>query len=115
MRYLANYGANAWQRIVSDRDSQMPVAPGTESEAIRNAEHYLYAFQLVSQEGVPVSMMDAGVVGYHATKFWTNVAEYYFEGFGFKSPWTYSIPTTGELAAGFAGAHDAMYFRRGPM
>jgi len=45
-------------------------------------------------------------VGYHATKFWANVGEYY----GLvNSPWTYSNPTIDELKAGIEGAQDAMY------
>jgi RHS repeat-associated protein len=43
-QYLCKYGRDAWDKIRRDRDSTKPVPPGTPWEAMRNAEHYLYAY-----------------------------------------------------------------------
>lgn len=51
-------------------------------------------------------VMMALTVGYNATKFWSNVAEYYG---AVDSPWTYSINTIDELRAGIQGANDGLF------
>jgi len=103
--YLDKYGNDAWNKIRNDRDSTQPVIPGEQSEAMRNAEHYLYAHQEVSNNSYMWGPMLSYTVGYNATKFWSNVGEYY--GLG-NSPWTYSWPTASELEAGLEGANDAL-------
>lgn len=90
------------------RDSTIPIAPGTYSEEMRNAEHYLYSYMKVSENSYNWGPMLALTVGYNTAKFWTNVAEYYGV---VNSPWTYSINTASELRAGFAGANDALFGR----
>jgi len=107
-KYLDKYGANAWGQIRADRDSTMPVIPGGPSEAMRNAEHYLYARDQLSSSSYNWGPMLVSTVGYNTTKFWANVGEYY----GLNdSPWTYSINTTDELKAGIEGANDGLFGR----
>ena len=72
---------------------------------MRNAEHYLYSYGEVQKNSYAWGPMLVNSVGYHSTKFWANVGEYY----GLvNSPWTYSNPTTDELKAGLEGAQDAL-------
>jgi RHS repeat-associated protein len=104
--YIRKYGGGAWEQIRGDRDSTRPVAPGTESEAMRNAEHYLYARLKVTENSYSWGPMHLLALGYNTTKFWGNVGEYYG---AFDSPWTYSIPTSDELQAGFEGANDGLF------
>jgi RHS repeat-associated protein len=107
-QYLNMYGGNgwdAWDHIRNDRDSTKPVIPGTSSEAMRNAEHYLYAYANVQENPYLWEPMILSTIGYNTEKFWANVGEYYGL---WNSPWTYSIPTTDELKAGIEGADDAL-------
>jgi hypothetical protein len=106
-QYLNKYGNgwDAWNHIRNDRDSTIPVVPGTSSEAMRNAEHYLYAYANVEENPYLWEPMIISTVGYNTVKFWANVGEYYGI---LNSPWTYSIPTTDELEAGIEGANDAL-------
>ena len=104
-QYQEKYGKDAWSKIRQDRDSTKPVAQGSPAEAMRNAEHYLYAYGEVQKNSYAWGPMLVNSVGYHATKFWANVAENY--GLA-NSPWTYSDPTTDELKAGLEGAQDAL-------
>ena len=106
--YLNKSGPNAWNDIRAARDSTQPVAPGTQSESMRNAEHYLYSYSEVTSNSYNWGPMLVNSVGYNAVKFWANVGEYYG---AMDSPWTYSIPTTDELQAGLAGANDALFGR----
>lgn len=106
--YVERHGNNAWNEIRSERDSTVPIAPGTQSEAMRNAEHYLYSYSEVLDNSYNWGPMLAYTVSYNAAKFWTNVAEYYHVA---NSPWTYSINTTSELKSGIAGANDALFGR----
>lgn len=105
-KYIDKYGNNAWEKIRADRDSKKPVVPGTLSEEIRNAEHYLYSRKEVIRNSYNWGVMLVASVGYNTTKFWVNVGEYY--GLN-KSPWTYSVNTTDELKAGIEGANDGLY------
>ncbi len=105
LAYIDKYDENAWEQIRNDRGST-PVVPRTESEAMRNAEHYLYARAQVTSNSYNWGPMIAATVGYNTWKFWMNVGEYYGV---VESPWTYSINTTDELKAGFAGANDALF------
>jgi hypothetical protein len=106
--YLDKHGSDAWNEIRGQRDSTIPIAPGTQSEAMRNAEHYLYSYSRVSNNSYAWGPMLVNSVGYNTVKFWTNVAEYYNV---VDSPWTYSINTTSELQSGLAGANDALFGR----
>lgn len=105
-QYQKKYGKDAWDKIRADRDSTKPVVPGTPSEAMRNAEHYLYAYGKVAENSYGWGPMLVNTVGYHTTKFWGNVAENYGV---MNSPWTYSNPTTDELNSGIEGAQDALW------
>jgi RHS repeat-associated protein len=103
--YLDKYGDSAWNKIRQDRDSTQPVIPGSHSEAMRNAEHYLYAYDNVSRNKYMWEPMIMLTVGYNTVKFWANVGEDH----GLvDSPWTYSIPTSDEVRAGIEGANDAL-------
>ena len=106
LTYIDKYDEDAWEQIRNDRDSTLAVVPGTESEAMRNAEHYLYARAQVTSNSYNWGPMIAATVGYNTWKFWRNVGEYYGV---VESPWTYSVNTTDELKAGFAGANDALF------
>lgn len=108
-------GGDAWNDIRGDRDSTKPVVPGSagsdHSEEIRNAEHYLYSYSEVQDNSYYWGPMHTLTTGYNTVKFWSNVAEYWGEGVGIDSPWTYSMPTSDELDAGYAGANDALFGR----
>lgn len=104
--YQKKYGKRAWDQIRADRDSTQPIVPGSESEAMRNAEHYLYAYQSVSNNTYMWGPMIVNTVGYNTVKFWANVGEYYEL---WNSPVTYSIPTTDELKSGLEGSNDALF------
>lgn len=104
--YLKKYGPNAWDKIREDRDSTQPVVPGGPSEAMRNAEHYLYAHQNVSNNSYTWGPTLVNTIGYNGVKFWANVGEYYGV---INSPWTYSLPTADELKSGLEGANDALF------
>jgi RHS repeat-associated protein len=106
--YLNTYGPNAWSEIRADRDSTQPVAVGTQSEAVRNAEHYLYSYTQVSNNSYNWGPMLGLTVGYNTLKFWANVGANYGL---LNSPYTYSIPTSDELQAGLEGADDALFGR----
>ena len=106
--YIDKYGEYAWDYIRTDRDSTLPVIPGTDSEALRNAEHYLYARKQVLNNSYEWGPMLVSTVAYNAAKFWTNVGEYYGV---VASPWTNSINTTDELKSGIEGANDALFGR----
>jgi len=104
--YIKKYGNNAWDKIRQDRDSTQPVGPGGEAEAMRNAEHYLYARDQVLDSSYNWGKMLVSTVGYNTVKFWTNVGESY----GLNdSPWTYSPNTLDEIKAGIEGANDTLF------
>jgi len=105
-QYLDKYGAGAWDKIRRDRDSTKPVILGTGSESMRNAEHYLYTYGNVQRSSYSWGLNLGLTVGYQATKFWVNAADYYGV---MHSPWTNSVPTSDELASGLEGANDALF------
>jgi RHS repeat-associated protein len=105
-QYLDKYGADAWDKIRGDRNSTQPVIPGTNSEAMRNAEHYLYNYNNIQRNSYSWGPDLALTIGYEVTKFWANVGDYYG---AVKSPWGYSVPTSDELEAGIEGANDALF------
>lgn len=110
-KYIEKYGKNAWMQARWDRDAvaHKPVVPGSELEALRNAEHYLYAREEVQWDSYSWGKMHVLTTGYHVSKFWANVAEYYLGPFGVDSPWTYTIPTSDELQSGYQGANDGLF------
>ena len=72
-QYQEKYGKDAWSKIRQDRDSTKPVAQGSPAEAMRNAEHYLYAYGEVQKNSYAWGPMLVNSVGYHATKFWAII------------------------------------------
>jgi RHS repeat-associated protein len=108
-RYNGN-GGSAWSAIRNDRNSNVPVIigsnSGSSSEAMRNAEHYLYQYSEVQNNSYNWGLAHVLTVGYHTTKFWANTAEYYNL---LNSPYTYTIPTSDELISGFEGANEALF------
>ncbi len=99
-------GNNAWD--TNTRDHSVPVVPGTQSEADRNAEHYEYSFMMVSQNSYQWGPMLVRSVLYNTAKFWDNLGG---QAGLYTSRWKYTPVTTDELAAGFAGANDALFGR----
>jgi len=90
--------------------AQKPVIIGTNSEALRNAEHYLYAYSTIQSNVYQWGPMLTFTVGYNAAKFWANVADYYGL---MHSPYGYSVPTTDELMAGIEGSNDGLFGNSG--
>jgi RHS repeat-associated protein len=108
-QYEARYGdpITAWLKIRKHRDSSQKVIEGTPSEAIRNAEHYLFAKKEVffsPGKLASAPMMLASMV-YGVLKLSANDLE--TAGL-INSPWTYSRPTIDETEAGIEGARDAL-------
>ncbi|MEN8221586.1 MAG: RHS repeat-associated core domain-containing protein, partial [Pseudomonadota bacterium] len=99
---------SAWMSSRQDRDLQAgdDKFPGTPQEALRNAEHYLYAYMQVQANSYDSGTMYVLTVGYHVLKFWANVAD--FHGV-YDSRWKNSWPTIEELNSGFEGVNDALF------
>ncbi|WP_250633504.1 RHS repeat-associated core domain-containing protein [Pinirhizobacter soli] len=106
--YLCAFGQAAWDRIRQDRNkAQGAVVPGQRSEALRNAEHYLWARQEVTANAYQWGPMIAATVGYHTTKFYANAGGGQWP-FG-ASPYRGSPVTPDELEAGIEGANDGLF------
>nr|WP_040294905.1 RHS repeat-associated core domain-containing protein [Beggiatoa alba] len=105
LSYLMKHKDMAWYVIQVERNHKSIVI-GTESEARRNAEHYLYSYLKVKESSYNWGLMHSATVGYDFLKFWTNIAEYYGV---IDSPWTYTINTVDSLEAGIEGANDALF------
>ena len=101
--YLDRFGDPdaAWQEAYNDR-----LREGMHLEELRNAEHYLWANNQVSQNSYNWGPMLVNTTGYHALKFWTNVSDYWLD---FGSPFEHTNPTFDELRAGYEGANDALF------
>jgi len=67
--YQRKYGKDAWAHIRFDRNSTQPVAPGSKAEEMRNAEHYLYAYQEVSNNSYEWGIMHSLTTGYMLLNF----------------------------------------------
>lgn len=68
-QYLCQFGREAWDKIRQNRDSTKPLVPGTDSEAMRNAEHYLWAYTSVVNNSYEWGPTVTETVGYNALKF----------------------------------------------
>jgi RHS repeat-associated protein len=93
--YLCKYGQSAWPMARWDRDH----SPGFDPN-LRDAEHYLYAYQSVSQGDTDIGTMLVLTGGYSLFKAGANL----FPG----SPWGGSPATWDEFFAGSQGAFDGM-------
>ncbi len=101
--YLKRYKTPkaAWYAIYTER-----MKVGMWETELRNAEHYIWAQYKLSQNSYYWGIMHFLTTGYHAAKFWTNVADYYID---FGSPFKHTPPTLDELQAGYQGANDALF------
>lgn len=104
-KYLDQYGQDAWSHARQDRtDNLGPVYPGTPAEALRNAEHYLYANQEQPSQvagsdslGVAYSaLLSAGYAGYKIARNLQTTSPY-------QDDW----PSQNEIKAGIEGTQDA--------
>ena len=68
-QYLCQFGREAWDKIRQNRDSTKPLVPGTDAEAMRNAEHYLWAYTSVVNNSYEWGPTVTETVGYNALKF----------------------------------------------
>ncbi len=73
--YLEKYGADAWWQIRAGRKSTQPVVYGTDYEAMRNAERYLYAYGQIAEGSHARGPVLALTTGDKTLKFWPNVGE----------------------------------------
>ena len=73
---------------------------------MRDAEHYLHAYENVDSNNYAWGPNLAYAVGYNALNFWSNVGDYCNL---WHSPWGYSLNTPDELEAGLEGANDPLF------
>lgn len=106
--YLEKYGVDgAWSEAIADRrDFQGDIYIGTRDEALRNAEHYLWAYEQVNRNSYSWGPLHVQTVGYNTAKFWGNVADSYG---AINSPYKKTWPTHDELKAGIEGTNDALF------
>ncbi len=98
--YLDQYGDDAWGHARQDRNkNQGPVYPGTPQEALRNAEHYLYAYQ-EARSGQWTSTAAVLSIGYAGYKIARNTAQ------GSSSPYSDDYPSMDEVKSGIEGSLD---------
>jgi RHS repeat-associated protein len=93
----------AWEQAYQDR-----LKHGMHLEELRNAEHYLRAYNKVSENSYNWGPMLVNTTGYHTMKFWVNVSDYWLD---FGSPFEHTNPTHAELLSGYQGANDALFGR----
>ena len=107
--YLQTWKYNAWEQSKIDRQRiELPLDPKnyTYFEALRNAEHYLFAYTWVATKNKQLRVaayaaISIKTIGYSAGKY-TGVL--HFVGYPSTSP-----PTKGEIIAGLQGAVDGIY------
>jgi RHS repeat-associated protein len=98
--YLKKYGKDAWRHAKHDRVVNAgPVYPGTPQEALRNAEHYLYAYESAEegQWAVTAGILSVGYAGY---KVMRNTFQ------GSSSPYRDDYPSMSEVRSGIEGNID---------
>ena len=99
--YRDKYGNDAWAQARHDRNNNPgPVYPGTPQEALRNAEHYLYAYQ-EAEGGQWTSTAALLSVGYAGYKIVRNTVQ------RSSSPYKDDYPTMDEVRSGIEGSEDA--------
>ncbi|WP_395857912.1 RHS repeat-associated core domain-containing protein [Cystobacter fuscus] len=107
--YLKKYGRAAWMQSRIDRDKRE--GQGNFSEELRNAEHYLYAQEQVTNNSNDWGTMHLLTVGYSAVKAAANAGGHLMDalGLGNPSPYRGTPATLDELLDGFAGANDGLF------
>lgn len=88
---------NAYYQARTHRDSYAGLC-----ESDRNAEHYLFARDLIKNKPYLWAGLDVLTVGYHSKKFYQNLLQ------GDESPYRGSPPSFDELKAGLYGANDGV-------
>ncbi|WP_230680153.1 RHS repeat-associated core domain-containing protein, partial [Ralstonia solanacearum] len=94
-KYRCKYGKDAWSNARSDRNKMRGLNTG-----LRNAEHYLYAYDSVSSGEYNAGTMTALSIGYSIIKEVRNRIG------GQNSPCRGSPPSVDEVEAGIQGAVD---------
>ncbi|MEZ0191977.1 RHS repeat-associated core domain-containing protein [Ralstonia solanacearum] len=94
-KYRCKYGKDAWSNARSDRNKMRGLNTG-----LRNAEHYLYAYDSVSSGEYNAGTMTALSIGYSIIKEVRNRIG------GQNSPYRGSPPSVDEVEAGIQGAVD---------
>ena len=105
IEYIEKNGGDvtkAAEQIARDRNYEESIVPGIKSEAMRNAEHYLFSAMMVKENRFNYYTMYLATFGYNAVKFWGGIL------FDYNSN---SIPTHDELIAGLSGADDVWFVR----
>jgi len=107
--YLKKYGKEAWSKSRTDRNAGE--RGGNFSEELRNAEHYLYAYEQTAENSYNWGVMHLLTVGYSAVKATLNGGGHVLDamGLGNPSPFRGTPATWNELLDGFSGANDALF------
>ncbi|MBT2116784.1 RHS repeat protein [Dyella sp. LX-66] len=101
LTYLGQYGDDAWSHARQDRNrDKRPPYPGTPEEALRNAEHYLYAYQEAKggQGTGAATLLSVGYAGYKIARNSLQPSS---------SPFRDDYPSTDEVKSGIEGNLDA--------